>query len=245
MEVLSVAGFIAPADVWSDFETKWNQRLADDGLPAFHMSECANYRYTFEGWREKERQRQKLLRDLLDMLKPLSRKFGCTIPTKLYKERLSENPRERFKFKAYVIAARSCVDQVREWCRPEGAPQLSGIQFFFERGDQWQPELKLRMVEDGFPEPIFKPKMDVFDRKGTLKEPGLVPFQAADILAYIAFLSEKFFRREMDTWDDKESIHWMREEILNAVPGEPRCFTPDDLDRFETLLQVNDRGLVG
>jgi hypothetical protein len=28
MDVLSVAGFIAPADVWSDFEIKWNRKLS-------------------------------------------------------------------------------------------------------------------------------------------------------------------------------------------------------------------------
>lgn len=60
---VSVAGFIASAPVWMNFETRWLQRLRDDevfdehGYPAFHMVDCANYNYAFSGWRDKESKR--------------------------------------------------------------------------------------------------------------------------------------------------------------------------------------------
>ena len=63
IKFVSVAGFIAPADVWIDFETRDGEHLLHERLDYFHMSDCANYRFDFEGWQTKEQNRQKLLRD--------------------------------------------------------------------------------------------------------------------------------------------------------------------------------------
>lgn len=246
VHILTVAGFIAPADVWIDFEHQWKRRLQEDGLTSFHMTECANYEYAFEGWETKESSRQRLLHDLLNLLKPLSRKFGCSIPCQEYKEKLPVDLLDKFDLnKAYVIAGRACVDQVGEWCRRETSPPISRVQLFFESGDMWQDELKKRLMQDEFPEPMFKPKRDKLSKTGELIEPGLIPFQAADILAYMVFLSEKYARRGIRDWGRKENIHWMQEEIWDIVPGEPRYFTEQDFPRFETLLRVHESGLVG
>ena len=137
------------------------------------------------------------------------------------------------------------MDQVSVWINREGSPPLSRVQLFFESGDNWQPELKKRLVEDGLPEPIFKPKTDRFSRTGELIEAGLTPFQAADMLAYMVFLSEKFARRGIVNWGKKENIHWMQEEIWDIVKGEPRYFAEEDFPKFETLLRVHEDGLVG
>ncbi|MGE3154053.1 MAG: hypothetical protein AB7G48_18780 [Nitrospiraceae bacterium] len=245
MPLVSVAGFIAPPDVWNDFEVKWKDRLAKDGLTVFHMSECANCEYDFQQWRAREPDRQRLLRDLLEIIKPLSRKFGCTVPLKTYRERLDLELVEQFKFKAYVLAGRACAAKVRQWCERDGAPPLSRIQFFFERGDNWQPELRERLMDDGFGEPIFKPKRDLY-RNGTLVEHGLIPFQAADVLAYITFLAQKFLIQGRDDWGDKESIRWVLEELEeHSVPGSLNNFTPQNLDGINSLMRVCSIDLLG
>ena len=100
-------------------------------------------------------------------------------------------------FKAYVIAGSACASRVREWCRWERSPQHSQVQLFFERGDNWQRELRVQMIDDGHPEPIFKPKKDVYSKgTGELIESGLIPFQAADVLAYLTYLNAKFADRK-------------------------------------------------
>jgi hypothetical protein len=244
MEFVSVAGFIAPVDVWIEFEKQWKARLGRDGLAVFHMSDCANYTYAFDGWQTKERERQNLLHDLIDIIKSLSRKFGCVIPSKLYKEKLSEELRLQFKFTAYVIAGRACAARVREWCERERSPKISRIQFFFERGDQWQPELKERLIDDSFPEPNFQPKHDRHSKTGELLEYGLVPFQAADVLAYLTFLAAKFDNRDMENWGPKEKIRWMLDELLDGVNGQINYFTPTDLKGLEILMRANSHTLL-
>ena len=242
MEVVSVAGFVAPSEVWNEFETKWKERIGQDGLQTFHMSACANLRYAFEGWQDLKRQR--LLQDLINLIKPLSRKFGCTIPSKEYKAKLEETLRQQFNFTAYVIAGRACAARVREWTHRDTSPHIANVQFFFESGDKWQPELRERLLADGFPEPIFKPKNDRYSTTGTLIELGLVPFQAADMLAYIIFLAEKFYRRNTDNWGDKESIHWMLEELLTAVEGQVNRFTLSDLQGLNVLMRASSVDLL-
>jgi hypothetical protein len=175
----------------------------------------------------------------------LSRKFGCTIPSKLYAQTLSASLREKFKFKAYVITGRARAARVREWSERERAPQVSNIQFFFEGGDNWQKEFKQRLMEDGFPEPIFKSKRDRYSRSKKLIEPGLIPFQASDVLAHIIFVAEKYYRRGKEDWDQKENIHWMLEDLESAVEGPLNRFTPADLDNMELWMRANSVDLLG
>lgn len=86
--VLSVAGFVAPTEIWTEFESEWQKRLAQDHLTTFHMADCANGIEDFKTWRDTPLRRQKLLRDLTALLKPLSRKFACAVPLREYKANL-------------------------------------------------------------------------------------------------------------------------------------------------------------
>lgn len=97
------------------------------------------------------------------------------------------------------------------------------MQFFFERGDGKliQPDLSHRLVQDQFPTPQFKSKRNRYSKKGELIEPGLVPFQAADVLAYLFRLDAKYYGQD---WRDKESIHWMLQE-LSPIPETPIYLT--------------------
>lgn len=66
---LVVAGFVAPLTSWVDFEKRWRERLAADGLKYFHAVEFAHSRKEFDGWRDDEQRRRNLLSDLMEIIK--------------------------------------------------------------------------------------------------------------------------------------------------------------------------------
>lgn len=245
---VSVAGFIASAPVWNDFENKWLQRLRDDavfdehGYPAFHMVDCANYRYAFDGWREKESKRQHLLQDLAALLSDLGRKECCVIDVEQYKALIEADLKERFSLTvAYVLGGRACAARVKEWCFIDQSPQLSKVQFFFEHGDgdDIQLDLRFRLLDDEYPEPNFKRKRNRY-KNGELIEYGLVPFQAADVLAYLTCLDAKFAGRD---WRDKENIRWMLDELA-PIPEPTVQLTEGLLRGLNDYLRVSTVSLL-
>lgn len=241
-EFVSVAGFIASVEAWNDFETAWLKRLSEeklygkDGTPEFHMAECANRTYNYEQYRANEQKRQILLRDLSDLLSGLGRKICCVANVNQVKSQLDPNMRSKYGITAaYVLGGRACAARIKEWCWLDGSPQLSQVQFFFERGDgkEIQLDLRHRLLDDDYPTPQFKPKRNRYSN-GKLLEHGLVPFQAADVLAYLYFLDAKY---KGNDWGDKESIRWMLQELA-SIPESPVHFTPDLLVGLNTLLRA-------
>src|SRR5579862_5235981 len=68
--LLVVAGFISSQEDWATFDTEWRARLKEDSLDYFHMVDFAASRKQFSaGWKDNEPRRQKLLGDLLDIIK--------------------------------------------------------------------------------------------------------------------------------------------------------------------------------
>ncbi len=246
---VSVAGFIASAPVWKNFETKWVQRLPhyemidENEDPAFHMVDCANYVYAFNGWREMESRRQDLLHDLAALLCDLGRKASCIIDVEQFKSRIAVELREKFSLSAaYVLGGRACAARVKEWCWIDGSPPLSQVQFFFELGDpkEFQLDLRFRLLDDEYPEPNFKRKRNKY-KNGTLVECGLVPFQAADVLAYLTCLDAKFAGRD---WRDKANIRWML-DALAPIPEPTVHLTNGLLGGLNDYLRVSTVSLLG
>lgn len=248
-EFVTVAGFIAHVSVWSEFEVAWQKRLREDqlfgkdGTPEFHMSECANRTYGYEKYRTDEPKRQRLLYDLAELLKMLGRKSACTLNVAQFRNKLEADIRDRFDLSAaYVLGGRACAARVKEWCWKDGVPHLSQVQFFFEEGDgkNIQANLHHRFLEDGYPTPIFKYKRNRYTKNGLLIEPGLIPFQAADVLAYLLNLDAKYSGRD---WRDKESIRWMLYE-LSSIPEPPIVFNDELLDGLNSYLRAASVNLL-
>lgn len=243
--VVSVAGFVAPAEVWSDFDIEWRARLKEDGFDGFHMAHCANFAHEFEDWKDKKIERQKLLRSLIALLKPLSRKFACAIPLKEYRTNLEPVYLEDPLFKAYSMAGRWCASRLRQWTWREKYPSIDNVGLFYEHGDNWQDELKKQLIGDQLPCPNFKPKFDRYDKKNeVLIERGLVPFQASDILAYLTFLKYKFELKQQKDWGDKEDIKWMLEEIKSNVIGPIDYVKEQDIYALNVLARVSGVDLL-
>jgi hypothetical protein len=57
----------------------------------------------------------------------------------------------------------------------------------FEDGDNGKGELQKILSEQGYPDPIFRPKRDRVHRKSGIITKAVIPLQAADLLAYELF----------------------------------------------------------
>jgi hypothetical protein len=64
--IVSVAGFVAPEEVWKDFDFQWDASLKAHHAPFLHMREFAHFRGAFVGWSED--QRRALLSSLLQTI---------------------------------------------------------------------------------------------------------------------------------------------------------------------------------
>jgi len=249
---VAVSGFIVHANTWIDWERDWLECLVrreivnKHGDPEFHMSDCANCEYFFEGWEEtREQERQHLLHDLADIISShLSRKASCIIKVDEYIKHIDQDLREDFGMSgAYVLGGRTCAARIKEWCKKEKLPALPDVKFFFEHGDpkELQLDLRHRFLEDDYPEPLFMRKKNRYSDTGKLLDHGLVPFQASDILAYLTNQDAKFSNRR--DWGKKQNIRWMHEQ-LSPIP-EPTCnFPPDYFAGINTLLRVCKHNLL-
>ena len=242
---VTVGGFIAHADRWIEWEKEWlacleEHKLFDKyGVPEFHMVECANYRHSFDGWREREPERQAILQKLEAIIsRYLGQKESCTISIEDYKKYLDEGLRRRFGIAgAYSIGARACASRVKEWCERAGVP-ISRVQFFFERGERGHLERALQehfIYPKDIPRPNFGWKRHKRSKNGSIIEERLVPFQAADVLAYLSNTEAKFSNRQ--DWGDKENIRWML-QALSHIPEPNITFSPSRMQALNRLLRA-------
>lgn len=231
--VLTVAGFVSSASDWDDFSTLWTERLQREGIKYFRAVEAAHFRKEFEPWREKSNRdewRMNLCADLMDILKRhVYRKIGCTIINKNFGI-LSEENRKHFRLNAYVMAGRNCDKQVREWALEERI--RSSIPLVFEDGDEGQTDLRGRLLTDTGRSPIFKYKKDTLMPDGNI-EPGFIPLQAGDWLAYeIQHATAQFEENRLN------EFRWPMEEF-DRIHGEPTTFTAEDMKNTNRMLDVS------
>jgi hypothetical protein len=221
---LTVAGFLSTAEQWATFTELWKKRLADDGLDYFRMVEFAQCVKQFDGWKNEEPRRKKLLGDLVDLIKSHAfRKFGSVVELAALNERLDDVLKTEFHLTAYTLAGRACAGDMRQWAIAEG---LTNTRFalVFEDGDLGRGKLRQRLEEDGFGVNLT-PKKDTM--KNGVLEPALIPLQAADISAYEMSLAAK--RENIDRWAATE---------LMRMPGHISIFTAED-------VQALNKDLVG
>jgi hypothetical protein len=222
---LAVGGFIAPAEEWTKFSRAWIDRLSQDGLAHFHMREFAHWRGQFRDrsyW--KESKRRQLLSDLIDIIlrHVFQRKVGCSILLTTFGT-LARDVKDRYSLTAYVLAARTCVSDLRLWALKERI--RSPIRFVFEKGDEGQGRLTRRMAEDGICAPDFQPKTDRIENGHSV--PGFLPLQAADILAYELFIATRDAR--FDRTPFKE---------FDKMPGALTTYTESNYREFEKMVRL-------
>lgn len=226
---LVVAGFVATATDWTEFSRQWTARLARDALPYFRMSEFSGtYSRHYDGW--SETRRRDLLSDLIGLIQSFAyRKFGTCVVNQYLADGLSPDLKERFLLNAYPLGGRKCAGEIREWILREF--RSSSYELIFEDGDLHKGKLLDRLCADGFPAPVFKPKITKDQSK-----PAFIPLQAADILAFEAYQAAKNIH-------EPSAINCERWPFiqLGKIPGELGIFSSKNIDELENMLSLSVR----
>lgn len=226
---LVVAGFVSSQEHWSEFSRRWTERLRKDRIKLFHAAACENNTNEFWGWKDKTKEKLKLKEDLIEIIHSCTyRMFVSTIEIETL-GKLSRGNRQHYGLRAYSLAGRTCAARVREWAlsfNSRSVPEL-----VFEEGDVGTKELEVRLLEDGFARPGFRPKKDKQTKDGQIVE-GFIPLQAADFLAYEVFLAFK-------TLSDRR---W-EFQALCRKPGPMGFYSFKDMNDLERMLTLRTEEL--
>lgn len=174
--VLTVAGFVSTVKKWARFETDWVRILEEAGLPrgtVFHMNKFASSRPPYECFKGQSERKAKFVHELVTCIKRnVNNAFSCSVNLNDW-DRLNRHYciAESLGY-PYTICGRTCIAQLMKWARSKGIAS-SQTKFFFEDGATHKGQLeKLVRANNDATGQIF------------LRKPDVVPFQAADLLAW-------------------------------------------------------------
>lgn len=222
---LAVAGYVALAEQWIEFEKQWLARLQVEGLDCFHSTEVRSR------WKYDQPHLDRLYRDLIAIISDnVIRQFGCVMVNRSLKK-WSREDRDKWNMTAYSMAGRTCAGQLRSWCRWNSVPILP--EMLFECGDTGKGSLIKLLEGDGFPSPTFKPKKDTV-KKGLLVK-AAVPLQAADLLAYECFYPVREKERTGSFGN-----RWFAYDALANIRGWPKLIFPNNMEDLQKMATLPD-----
>lgn len=199
----SVGGYIAPARQWTEFEREWKEFLAIEDMPNLHKSDFENLMGEFKKFRQlpANEQKAKRLRVNQRAIGIIHRRLNAGFAASVIKsdwdalDKRGWGPYLGEKY--YGAGARLCLTMVNVWIKRFN--YKGPIDFFFEKGAEGAGELAWwldSIMQDDKLRAAFHMNSWTFaDKKDKVLDgilyPGLIPFQAADFIAYETY-------REMD-----------------------------------------------
>jgi hypothetical protein len=231
---LSVAGFVATAEQWIEWERPWRERLAEDNLTVFHYNELSAMA---------EDIRERLVEDLCLIIRNhVVRKTGAVVLTYDVKTYLPENVRHDWRIDSYALCGRTVAKEVAVWASRDACriPEL-----VYEDGDVGKGKLMDLLTDYGYPSPIFKWKNNRTNKKTGLPEVGAPPLEAADLLAY------KMFDQARRLWYDTNNAN-LRDfsriqpdlDMISGACGiigpDRLRFLKDGLEQFESEIMTTN-----
>jgi hypothetical protein len=209
-----VAGYVAPAKKWAEYQKKWKAALSKHDIPYFRMSELANSVGAFkDGWRCDEPRRRELQNDLIDVVKStVEYSVACCIKYDDFAAVNREFELKEFFGNAYVLAAWDCIANVNKYLgkkRPE--PSDRDVSYVFEAGDEGMGHIVRLAHAHNLPIPEFHPSRP--NKRGI---PFSVQLQCADFAAYEAFRASQKFR---GTPVPREEARMSAQLLRDAIPG--------------------------
>ena len=238
-----VAGFIADAKDWKEFEALWIAALYRHampvacGLPYLHVSEinrkirtCRQHEACSDHWTDLRRKR--MFDELIDIIRGhVSRKFACVVVNEGLAD-LSEQVRIDCLINAYSAAGRACVAKLREFAFNEHIPYAPRL--VFEDGSKGKGKLIDRLRRDCVQEPIFERPRNHPSKDGKFIEAGVIPLQSADLFAHIVFdYARAYLRQEPSLL--QEQFHRFK-----SLPTQELIYAPWDIANLETELPSLD-----
>jgi hypothetical protein len=231
---LAVAGFMATADSWLDFEKEWLTRLRKSKLDYFHRKEITVERYPG------------LLEDLARIIQGHAmRKFGMVVRVEALHRLVAKSVYKQWHLDAYGYAGRACAAHVRMWAKQHH--QRTMPELVFAKGDTGKEDLEKGLKLDGFSNYTFRPAKDEINRKTGLVDKAAIPLQAADLFAYELFYPVRRIEQTGPRMGRHELTPvWF---ILDKVPGEPQVTENASLVNFEErmkqFLGAGGSGVIG
>ncbi len=203
-EVISLWGYVAPAEKWESFDRSWKSVLGEFGVEYFHMKEFAHSNGPYKPWKGRENKRRDFLSKLIAVIGAnVSYGVGASVPMGMYNEadtayQISEH------MHPYALCGAICIDFILKW---QDVHHLKNepLEFVFEAGDEGRGHLIHWTKELTDREPTFK----------RMKE--ATPLQAADFAVYEEYRGVK--KGEIDDLD--RIVDGFREsgvQLLDAVP---------------------------
>jgi hypothetical protein len=180
---VTVAGWMSTPGGWADFGVRWNEALAQFGVPYFHASTFAGSQGPFAEWRNDESRK----RDFIERLATIMREtvlFGIS-STMYYADFAAADKLFGIAAvyrNAFVLAARDCMKRFDAHAFTLRGPRNREVAHIFESGDEGSGYLREICRQEGARPPQFHPSTPNHDGI-----PHLVQLQSADFAAYECF----------------------------------------------------------
>ena len=127
-KVFVVAGLVAPAKKWLDLDRAWTNVLESEGIPEFHMVDCAHGVKLFKGWEKKRR--EKIVERLVNICKRhVCWRVWTAVLMDDYRRTIKGDESEEL---VYGFCASACIDRLTLFAIGKGDD--CSVKCDFERG---------------------------------------------------------------------------------------------------------------
>lgn len=225
-----IAGYIAPARVWMEFEGRWNMALSREHLPYFHMAACETRHDVFKEMEPAERERlQRVFIDVIKGFKIVGVAAGVSQDAiaeareELSKWRARRPGEKQYMVEPYLFAFEMCVNSMVAYLEHGEPPRPhEKIAFVFDEQNEFEGRAhKVRNILVNCEQYRNRHRIGPLTyEKDTTS--GCVPIQAADILAYEVM-------RELR---DPAVKRWQLAELRLGYVAEPIYFAQDRVQQF-------------
>jgi hypothetical protein len=171
---VSMAAFVAQADVWREFDAQWNAALETSGAPYLHMRELAHFRGAFSGWSE-DRRRGLIAAAVEAINVHRLVAVGAAISVQAFRA-LPAEAQEGFRDPFFCCLQEMAYGLVR--CADD--PPRVRCKAVFSQQNEFRPTAE-RLWQDLRQRPGFAERLGDIEFANMRTSPGL---QAADLLAY-------------------------------------------------------------
>lgn len=175
---LSVAGFVATAEQWIEFERNWKTALDAYGVSQLHMKEFAHSVGDFASWKGDEPRRQSFVKRLANVIKTRARYSVVSCVMLDHYRKVDEIYPLHEMNKPFALAGITAIQKVKDWAKTRKIDE-DEIAYVFEDGDKDKGDLIRCSERDHKIIPVF------------MKKHQSTAFQAADLLAYEHRLANK------------------------------------------------------
>jgi hypothetical protein len=184
-KAFALAGYIATAEQWIEFEREWRDLLQSENISMFHRTdlECFHNEFSEDnGWNPTRRERvvrraQGIIRRRVNI------GISSSIIKQAYDEIITGEARHFYGEHYYSFAVRDCLERVADWIKR--FHRTEPIRYVFEKGAEGQTEVNEALTE-AYEDKDLRERFKL-DGWSFEDKRSVVQLQAADLLAYETF----------------------------------------------------------